>query len=112
METAPEADRAIIADRLWQAAYSIKARSARQGVDGWLDEILAITGVGDEIHVERIGTSITWWHSDADHNCPISAARRLVARLPNATLRVWVGTGHLEAYIREPDLLDELLARA
>lgn len=112
METAPKADRAIIADPLWQAAYSVNAREAlRQGVDGWLDEILAIDGRWGEVHLERIGTSITWWHSDADRNCPISAARRLVARLPNATFRVWAGSGHLESYVREPDLLDEMLGR-
>ena len=112
METAPEADRAIIADALWQAAYSVNAREAlTQGVDGWLDEILAIAGPWDEIHLESIPTSITWWHSDADRNCPVSAARRLVARLPNATFELWEGAGHLESYVREPEVLDQLLAR-
>ena len=112
METAPEADRAIIADPQWQAAYSVNVREAlRSGVEGWLDEALAVTGRWDEIDPARIVTSVTWWHAIGDRNCPISAARRLVDRLPNASFRTWASAGHLEAYVREPEILDELLAR-
>ena len=112
METAPEADRAIIADPRWQAAYSVNVREAlRPGVEGWLDEALAVTGRWDEIDPEQIVTSVTWWHANEDRNCPISAARRLVDRLPNASFRAWANAGHLESYVREPDILDELLAR-
>ena len=112
METAPEADRAIIADPQWQAAYSVNVREAlRSGVEGWLDEALAVTGRWDEIDPEQIVTSVTWWHANEDRNCPISAARRLVERMPNASFRIWTSAGHLEAYVREPDILDELLTR-
>lgn len=113
MATAPEADRAIMTDPLWQAAYAVNAIEAiRRGVDGWVDEMLAASRRWDDIHPERISTSITWWHSDADRNCPISAARRLVERLPEATFLTWTNAGHLEPYVREPVILDELLARA
>jgi pimeloyl-ACP methyl ester carboxylesterase len=112
METAPPADREIIGDPSWQQAFSVQMREALgQGIDGWVDEGIAIERPWIDIHPEEIQTSITWWHSDADRNCPISAARRLVDRLSNATLRVWKGAGHLEGYLRAPEILDELLSR-
>ena len=112
MATAPDADRAIIGDPLWQEAHVVNAREAlRAGVDGWVDEIMATSGSWDEVHPERVDTSITWWHSDADRNCPLSGARRLLGRLQNARLHVWTAAGHLEAYRREPEILDELLGR-
>jgi pimeloyl-ACP methyl ester carboxylesterase len=55
--------------------------------------------------------SVTWWHGDADRNCPFPAAQRLVGRLPDARLIVATGSGHLVADGGEGDLLDELLAR-
>lgn len=112
METAPPADREIIGDPLWQQAFSVQVREALvQGIEGWVDEAIALERPWADIHPERIETSITWWHSDADRNCPISAARRLVDRLPNATFHVWKSAGHLEAYVRAPEILDELLSR-
>jgi pimeloyl-ACP methyl ester carboxylesterase len=47
-----------------------------------------------------ITTSLTWWHGAADRNCPIAAARRLVDKLPTATLRELGDAGHFEPYRR------------
>ena len=112
METAPPADRSIMSDPVWQEAFAVQLREGlRAGVEGWVDEVVAVEGDWSDIHPERITTSVTWWHSDADRNCPISAAERLVGRLPNARLHVWHDAGHLESYLREGEILDELLAR-
>lgn len=112
MATAPPADRKIIGDPAWQEAFVAGITEAlRPGVQGWVDEDVAIAVAWDDIHPEAIETSITWWHSDADRNAPLSAARRLVDRLPNGRLHVWTGVGHLEGYRREPEILDELLGR-
>jgi pimeloyl-ACP methyl ester carboxylesterase len=46
-----------------------------------------------------------------DRNAPLSAARRLVDRLPDARLVVWDDGGHLTGYREEAEILDELLAR-
>jgi hypothetical protein len=56
-------------------------------------------------------TSVTWWHSDEDRNAPLSAARRLVEQLHDATLNVWAHGGHLTPYKREGEILDELIDR-
>lgn len=113
METAPAADQEIMADPAWQAAFTRGICEAlAPGVDGWLDEALAINGDWHDIELEAVTTSVTWRHGDADRNCPFSAARRLVGRLPDARLIVSTKSGHLIADDGEGELLDELLERA
>ncbi|HEY3485838.1 MAG TPA: hypothetical protein VGK49_10660, partial [Ilumatobacteraceae bacterium] len=84
----------------------------RPGVDGWADESMAITLPWNDIDVERAVCSITWWHGDGDRNAPLSAAQRLIARLPNARLELWKDGGHFTGHHLEPQILDELLERS
>jgi pimeloyl-ACP methyl ester carboxylesterase len=112
MESAPEADRRVMADLEWQGdLISIARESLRQGVDGWVDELIALRRRWDEITPEAITISLTWWHGLADRNVPLSAARRLLTQIPNARLIELRDAGHLEAYHRHEEILDELLAR-
>ena len=112
MAQAPAADHAVLADPQWQEAFSLATREALTiGVDGWIDESLALCGDWPDIDPGRVSASVTWWHTASDRNAPLSAVQRLVARLPNATLHVWPEGGHLAAYHREPQVLDEMLAR-
>jgi pimeloyl-ACP methyl ester carboxylesterase len=101
-----------MSDPQWQEAFVRGVtESLRQGVDGWLHEGLVLEGGWDEIDIDAIKTTITWWASDHDRNCPLSAVRRLVGRLPNTTLNVWTDAGHLTGYRHEGEVLDELLGR-
>jgi pimeloyl-ACP methyl ester carboxylesterase len=112
MATAPPADQAVMADTLWQQAFVRGVTEALgQGVQGWLDESLVMENGWGEIAADAITTSVTWWHSDRDRNCPVSAAERLAARLANATFHLWHDGGHFTGYHREGEILDELLAR-
>jgi pimeloyl-ACP methyl ester carboxylesterase len=81
------------------------------GIDGWVDETLAILGDWPDIRLPAVTTSLVWYHAHDDRNVPLSAARRLVDALPNATLVVWPDRGHFAAYRREGQVLDELLTR-
>jgi pimeloyl-ACP methyl ester carboxylesterase len=54
---------------------------------------------------------VTWWHGEDDRNVPLSAAKRLIARLPDGRLNIWKDAGHLTPYLHEPAILDELLVR-
>jgi pimeloyl-ACP methyl ester carboxylesterase len=83
-----------------------------QGVDGWVDETLAIVTGWDELNLTAIETSIVWRHAPTDRNVPASAARRVAAALPRAQWREWPDGGHLVAYYKEGEVLDELLERA
>jgi len=113
MATAPAADQEIMADPAWQAALARGICEAlAPGVDGWVDETLALSGDWADVDIAAITCTVTWWHGDGDRNCPLSAAQRLVARLPRARLIVSTEGGHLIADDGEGELLDELLARA
>jgi pimeloyl-ACP methyl ester carboxylesterase len=113
MDTAPAADQAIMADPAWQSAHVRAMREAlAPGVDGWVDEMLAIDGDWHDVDLAGVTSSVTWWHSTTDRNCPLSSAQRLVGRLPNARLIIEDCGGHLMADDGEGNLLDELLARA
>ena len=113
MAQAPSADHAVLADPQWQEAFSLATCEALTcGVDGWVDESLAVWGDWPDVDPARVSASVTWWHRASDRNVPLSAADRLVAHLPNATLHVWPEGGHFAAYHGEPQVLDELLARS
>ena len=107
-----DVDRAIVEDPGWQRSIAIGvAEALRPGAGGWYDEGLAMENPWD-FDPADVATDVTWWHSDGDRNAPLSAARRLVGRLPHARLHVWADAGHLTPYLREPEVLDELLGRA
>ncbi len=113
MTDAPAADQEVMAEHAWQVGFMRGLVEALTlGVDGWMDEVLAINGDWGDIDLDAVTGSVTWWHSLGDRNCPISAARRLVARLPRARFVTWDGAGHLAGAAHEAEILDELLARA
>ena len=112
MESSTPADRAIIEDPGWQRGFVAGITEAiRAGTGGWYDENIATLDAWN-IDLGAIRADVTWWHSDGDRNCPVSAARRLVDRLPVARLNVWTDAGHLTPYHHEAQILDELLARS
>jgi pimeloyl-ACP methyl ester carboxylesterase len=112
METAPPADQAIMNDPDWQAAFVVALSEAlRPEVDGWVDETEAIVLRWDDIDLDAVSCTITWWHGTEDRNAPLSAARRLVDGLPAARLVVLDDGGHFTPYRKEGEILDELLAR-
>ena len=113
MATAPPDDLAIMSDPVWQDAFVRATREAlAQGIDGWADETMAIINRWDDIDLGTVRASVLWRHAPDDRNAPVTAARRLVGALPNAQFEEWTGGGHLVAYHREGEILDELLNRA
>ena len=112
MAHAPASDRDVMTDPYWRAMFDRGVRNAFvQGIDGWVDETLALVTGWAEIDLDAVRASVTWWHAAADRNCPITAAARVVARLPAGTLRDLGDGGHFAPYRREGEILDELLAR-
>jgi pimeloyl-ACP methyl ester carboxylesterase len=113
MDRAPAADRAVMADPQWQAELVVASKDAlRQGVDGWVDEAVALHSPWADVDLAAVATSVTWWHAPKDANAPLSAARRVVGQLPDARLITFGDNeGHLAGYHRQGEILDELLAR-
>ena len=70
------------------------------------------TGRPAELAWPAVRTSVTWWHAPKDANAPLTSAMRLVDQLPNARLvKFGEEEGHMAAYRREGEILDELLTR-
>ena len=113
MDKAPDADREVMADPVWQEGFSVGTREAlRRGFDGWFDEALVIFGDWADVDVEGVKASVTWWHSTKDASAPLTAARRVLDRLSDSRLILFGDNeGHLPSYHREGSILDELLAR-
>jgi pimeloyl-ACP methyl ester carboxylesterase len=112
MAQAPAEDQAVMSDPVWQEAFVRSVLEAlAQGVGGWLDECFAISHDWPEIDLSAVRASVTWWHSPGDRNAPLESARAIVAQLPDARLNLWPDGGHFTAYLREGEILDELLAR-
>ena len=86
MASSTDADRAIIEDPEWQRGFEVGIReSLRAGPGGWYDEGIA-TLAPWEIDLTAVRCSLTWWHSDGDRNCPLSAAQRLVGAIAGAEI--------------------------
>lgn len=83
-----------------------RREALRQGVAGWADETMAITGAWD-FDLSVVTTEVRWWHGSEDNTVPLSAVRRLTAQLPNCELHVVHGSGHL---LQTASLLTELAA--
>jgi pimeloyl-ACP methyl ester carboxylesterase len=112
LNDAPEADRKIMADAAWQALSRAGLTEAlRQGAEGWTDESLAFHRDYD-FEPEAVEASVTWWHGDDDKNAPLSAARRMAARVPHCELRVWEREGHFASLTHEKEIVEELLSRS
>ncbi|MBV8300356.1 MAG: alpha/beta fold hydrolase [Candidatus Dormibacteraeota bacterium] len=113
MDRAPDADRAVMDDPLWQEGWTVAIREAlRVGVDGWLDEAVAVLTPWNDVDLGAVRTSVTWWHAAGDANAPLSAAQRVIAAIPRARLVTFGDSeGHLAPYRSEAEILDELLAR-
>ena len=109
----PDRDRAVLSSPAWQQVFTATTREAlRPGPDGWGDETLALLGDWRDVDCAAVRTSLTWWHSPADADATLSAAERLLTRIPQAQLRLFGDDeGHLAGFHREGEILDELLAR-
>lgn len=113
MDTAPPSDRTIMDDPSWQEGFTRGiTESLAVGLDGWIDECIAVSQPWDDVDVDAVAASLTWYHAAGDRNCPISAAKRLVAQLPNGRFVEWPEDGgHFYGYHHEGQILDELLGR-
>ncbi len=109
---APSVDQAVMAK---PGAHRVRLTDSEealhQGAEGWADESYAMRGDWD-FDPSQIKASVTWWHGDDDRNAPLSAARRAVARIPGAQLRVWHGEGHLAPNAHEAEVITDLLSRS
>ncbi len=111
LDDAPAPDRVIMSDPAWQRiSRENVAEALRQGAEGWTDESFALHGDWD-FDPSAVRATVTWWHGDDDKNAPASAARRAIASIPNAELRVWTAEGHFASLTHDEEIVRDLLER-
>ncbi len=109
-----ESDRRILEDPTHLSNVeraTCEALSTEENFQAWIDESFAQRFGWDDIDLDRISTSITWYHGHGDTMAPFTAARRLVDRLPTARLVEIEDAGHAALFDQLGPVLDELLSR-
>ena len=77
MATAPPEDHTVMTDPLWQQGYIRATREALgTGIDGWVDETLAILGRLADVPLPAVTTSLVWYHAHDDRNVPLLGRAR------------------------------------
>jgi len=111
LSDAPPADREIMEDPAWQRLSRENiAETLKQGAEGWTDESLAMHRPWDFDPAE-VRPHVTWWHGDDDKNAPLSAAKRLLEKMPDVDLRVWHHEGHFVSLTHDREIVQELISR-
>lgn len=112
LSDAPEPDRVIMSNPAWQRMSRENiAETLRQGAEGWTDESMAMHGDWD-FDPGDVKASVTWWHGDDDMNAPLTAARRVIARLRKVDLHVWHDEGHFASLTHDKEIVQDLLDRS
>ena len=94
MAAAPASDKAVMEDPAWQRVLIEDVTEAlRPGAEGWTDEAMALL-LSWDFEPADIARGVTWWHGVHDANSPITAVRRLVSRMGDVDLRVWIDAVH------------------
>jgi pimeloyl-ACP methyl ester carboxylesterase len=104
----PKADRAMVSD------YGIRsklvdtfAEALRKGVDGWIDDNLAVVSPWG-FELSRTSVPVLLWHGAQDVLAPVGHSRVLARAIPKAELQLVRGA-HLSAIKALPSLLPWLI---
>ncbi|GAA1576683.1 alpha/beta hydrolase [Actinomadura kijaniata] len=108
----PETETAVLSrpgvGRMLAAAY---ADAVRPGLDGWIDDALALFGLPWGFDPAAVTVPTLLWHGALDPVVPVAHARWLAARLPHATVTIDPDAGHAGHFDATPAVLDWLLEK-
>ncbi len=90
-----------------RAGIALFTQAFLRGARGVVDDYAALAQPWG-FDVERITVPLLVWQGDADTMVPLAHARALVERVPNATLTVFPGEGHLAPITHVDEILDAL----
>lgn len=94
-----------------QVFRDMLAESFRQGYHSYLQDLGLIT-VDWGVDVTPITHPITCWYGDADRITPPSAGEKIRQYLPQTTMRVFPGVGHLLIFMYWDELIAHLASEA
>jgi pimeloyl-ACP methyl ester carboxylesterase len=103
----PAADREALAQPHLRAMLTASFAGAARA-DGWVDDDLAFAGDWG-FDPADITVSTLIWHGAQDALAPVGHSRWLAGRIPDATLHIAPGAGHMASLAVQDDLLPWLL---
>jgi pimeloyl-ACP methyl ester carboxylesterase len=107
----PQADReAMTSPRLRELITTAAPEALRQGVRGVVHEV-RICAQPWGFDLAAIKPPVCIWHGDEDTNVPVAMARHLAARIPDSSLTIYRGEGHLIVPKHWDEILAALLSR-
>jgi pimeloyl-ACP methyl ester carboxylesterase len=105
----PPVDRAVLTSEYGEDLAAAWRESVRTGVDGWLDDDLAMVAPWG-FEVEEVDVPTFVWQGEEDLMVPFAHGRWLSERLPRATTHLLPGEGHLSVALGSlGTMLDELV---
>jgi pimeloyl-ACP methyl ester carboxylesterase len=108
----PEVDKAVLTEEFGEDMAASFAEALQYGVDGWVDDDLAFTEPWG-FDFDELSGPVMIWQGDADLMVPFAHGKALAARIPEATVHLEEGEGHLSVGIGALErMLDELVLGA
>lgn len=108
----PDVDRVCLSDELGEDAIIGMHEAVRTGVDGWLDDDLAFVAPW-RFDLAEITVPTMIWQGSADLMVPFAHGQWLASQMPQASVHLEQGEGHLSLAVGSIDvMLDELMSAA
>jgi len=108
----PEVDQAALTGEFAEDMAAGIRETLRSGVDGWLDDDLAFVKPWG-FSLAEISVPVAIWQGSADLMVPVAHGQWLASRLPDASVHLEEGEGHLSVGLGKLDaMLDELVELA
>ena len=106
----PPADQALLARPAVRQMFLASYREAtRQGMDAFAYELRLVAQPWG-FRLQDIRAPVTLWQGDADNSTPIGMARAMAEAIPQASLRILPGEGHLVFLTHWAEIVEDLLA--
>lgn len=107
----PEVDRRALVGEVAETVAASMRAGARQGIDGWLDDDLAMLAPWG-FDLASITVPVSIWQGSEDRMVPLRHAEWLAAHVPGSRAHLVLGEGHFSLYGAMAEILDDLLAHA
>ena len=105
----PEGDRAVLTRPEMKAMFlDDLVGNSRRGMGAPVSDLILFTRDWG-FSLQDVDVPVRWWHGDSDHIVPLAHGRHAVARLPDASLTVRPGEGHLGGFDAAVEVLGTLL---